>query len=107
MKTDPILAETYRIKEMLANKAGNSIHELCGRIEKSMSFHTAAARQVHGAEELGKLVALEEPQRLAAIPAACLEIYRIHNPIIAELHPIREQLSPEHEASALILKDQQ
>ncbi|MGA2543548.1 MAG: hypothetical protein ABSG78_18520 [Verrucomicrobiota bacterium] len=106
MKTEPILAETYGIKEMLAAKAGNSIHGLCVLIETSMSLHAAPAREVHSTEELAALVAREEPARLAAIPQECLETYRIHNPIIAEIHRIREQLNRERENAPLILKDE-
>jgi len=106
MKTEPILAEAYRIKEMLAAKAGNSIQRLCLQIERSMSLHATPAREVRSAEELAALVAREEPARLAAIPAECLEIYRIHNPMLAEIHRIRARLSREHEASTFILKDE-
>ena len=48
----------------------------------------------------------EEPARLAAIPAECLETYRIHNPIIAELHRTREALYREQQNEVLILKDE-
>ena len=106
MKAEPILAETYRIKEMLAAKAGYSIQRLCEQIEKSMSLHTSPAHQVFSAEDLAALVAREEPARLAAIPAECLETYRMHDPIIAEIHRIRERLSREHEASGLVLKEE-
>ena len=105
MKTEPILAETYRIKARLAAKAGNSIAGLCERIGASMTLQATPAKQVRSAEELASLVAREEPGRLAAIPAECLETYRMHNPIIAEIHRIRERLSHEHEASALVLND--
>jgi hypothetical protein len=57
MKAEPILAETYRIKEMLAAKAGYSIQRLCEQIEKSMSLHPSPAPQVFSAEELAALVA--------------------------------------------------
>jgi hypothetical protein len=106
MKTEPILAETYRIKELLADKAGNSIHGLCARIEKSMSLQKPHPREVHSAEELAILAAREEPARIAAIPPECLETYRIHDPIIAELHRVREQLCRERENAPLILKDE-
>jgi hypothetical protein len=106
MKAEPILAETYRIKERLAAKAGYSIQRLCQQIEKSMSLHARPAHQVFSAEELAALVAREEPARLAAIPAECLQIYRMHDPIIAEIHHNRERLSREKEASALVLKEE-
>ncbi len=106
MKTEPILAETYRIKEMLAVQAGNSIPRICEQIAKSMSLPTPPANEVRSAEELAALVAQEEPARLAAIPAECRETYRMHNPIIAEIHRIREGLSREREASAMVLHDQ-
>jgi len=106
MKAEPILAETYRIKEMLAAKAGYSIQRLCEQIEKSMSRHASTAHQVFSAEDLAALVAREEPARLAAIPAQCLQTYRMHDPIIAEIHRIRERLAREHEASALVLKEE-
>ena len=106
MKTEPILAETYRIKEMLAATAGNSIHGLCERITQSMALQMARPREVHSAEELAVMVARQEPARVAAIPPECLEVYRIHNPIIAEIHRIRARLSREQDASALILKDE-
>ena len=105
MKTEPILAETYRIKELLAAKAGNSIGGLCARIEASMTLQTTPAKQVRSAEELASLVAQEAPARLAAIPAECLATYPMHNPIIAEIHRIRERLSHEHEAPAVVLND--
>ena len=106
MKTEPILAENYRIKEMLALKAGHSIQRLCEQIEKVMSLHAPPANEVRSADELAALVAREEPARLAAIPAECLETYRMHNPIIAEIHRIREQLCREREAENLMLKDE-
>jgi len=106
MKAEPILAETYRIKEILAAKAGFSIQRLCEQIGKSMSLHPPRANQVFSAEDLAALVAREEPARLAAVPAECLQTYRIHDPIIAEIHRIRERLSREREASALVLKEE-
>jgi hypothetical protein len=105
MKAEPILAETYRIKEMLALKAGNSIPQLCEQIEKSMSLHPVSTPEVHSAEELAALVIREEPARLAAIPPECMATYRVYDPIIAEIHRIREQLSRERLTSSLILKD--
>jgi hypothetical protein len=105
MKTEPILAETYRIKEMLAVKAGNSMQGMCEQIARSMSLHATFAPEVRSAEELADLVARAEPARLAAIPAECLETYRMHNPIIAEIHRIRERLSRERETSAMVLND--
>ena len=106
MKTEPILAETYRIKEMLAVKAGNSMQRMCEQIAQSMSLHAAFSQEVRSAEELAALVTREEPARLAAIPGECLETYRIHNPIIAEIHRVRERLSREREASAMVLNDE-
>jgi len=106
MKAEPILAETYRIKEMLAAKAGYSIQRLCEQIEKSKSLHAPPAHQVFSAEDLAALVAREEPARLAAVPAECRQTYRMHDPIIAEIHRVRERLSYEHEASALVLKEE-
>ena len=106
MKTEPILAETYRIKEMLAVKAGNSIQRLREQIEKAMSLHVPPANEVRSADELAALVAREEPARLAAIPAECLETHRMHNPIIAEIHRIREQLYRERENASFVLKDE-
>ena len=102
MKAEPILAETFRIKEILAARAGFSVQRLCEQIEKSMSLHPSPAHQVFSAEDLAALVAREEPARLAAIPAECLQTYRRHDPIIAEIHLIRERLAREHKASALV-----
>ena len=106
MKTEPILAETCRIKERLAAKAGNSIAGLCEQIQRSMAGHAPGRKEVHSAEELASLVAREEPARVAAIPAECLETYRMHNPIIAEIHRIRARLNREPETSGLTLKDE-
>jgi hypothetical protein len=106
MRTNPILEEVWRIKDQLAAKAGYSIQRLCQQIEKSMSLHAPPAHQVFSAEELAALVARQEPARLAAIPAECLQTYRMHDPIIAEIHRTGERLSRENEAPALILKDE-
>ena len=73
MKTEPILAEAYRIKEMLAVKAGNSIQRLCQQIEKSMSLHATPAREVRSAEDLAALVAREEPARLVRFRLSALK----------------------------------
>ena len=105
MKAEPILAECYRVKEKLAVDCGCSVQRLCARIEQSMTARPRAVHEVHSADELAALVAREEPLQLAAIPEECFEPYRIHDPIIAEIHRIREQLAARQESAGLILKD--
>jgi hypothetical protein len=103
MKAETILLELEAVKERLAAEAGGEARRFLDQMEAWMVEHPHAGPVVNSPEELqARLRAREatEPPPPQGKP------YRVHNPIIAELHRTREKLQRERQAEALILKDE-
>ncbi len=102
MKAETILLELEAVKERLAAEAGGDSRCFLDQMEAWMVEHPHAGPVVNSPEELqARLRAREatEPPPPRGKP------YRVHDPIIAELHRTREKLQREQQAETLILKD--
>ena len=103
MKAEPILLELEAVKERLAVEAGGDSRHFLDQMEAWMVEHPHAGPVVNSPEELqARLRAREatEPPPPKGKP------YRVHDPIIAELHRTREKLYREGNTEPLILKDE-
>jgi hypothetical protein len=103
MKAEPILLELEAVKERLAAEAGGDTQRFLDQMESWAVEHPHAGPVVNSPEELqSRLRAREatEPPLPQGKP------YRVHNPIIAELHRTREKLQREQQAETLTLKDE-
>jgi hypothetical protein len=103
MKAEPILGELETIKEQLATQAGGDTLLFLGQMEAWLDENPHSGPVVRSPEELQTRLRAREA---GAQPLPQTEPYRIHDPIIAGIHRIREQLHREIEASSLILKDE-
>jgi len=102
MKAETILLELEAVKERLAAEAGGDSRRFLDQMEEWAVEHPHAGPVVNSPEELqARLRAREanEPPPPKGKP------YRVHDPIIAELHRTREKLYRE-QAETLILKDE-
>jgi hypothetical protein len=103
MKADPIIAEIEAVKDRLAQQAGNDLGRFLDQMDAWQTEHPHTGPVVNSPEELQARLrhreATEPPPPLA-------EPYRVHDPVIAEIHRIREQLYRERENASLILKDE-
>ena len=103
MKAEPILQELEAAKDRLAAQAGGDTLRFLDQMEAWLDIHPHAGPVVNSPEQLQSRLRRRE----ATEPPPASEPYRIYDPIIAEIHRIREQRHREREASALILKDEQ
>ena len=101
MKAEAILRELEAVKERLAIMAGGT-QRFLDQMEAWLDAHPHAGPVVNAPEELQARLRLREAAEPAPPPA---EPYRVYDPIIAEVHRIREQLARERDASGLVLKD--
>src|SRR5271157_3529879 len=103
MKADPIIQEVEAVKDRLAEQAGSDLRRFLDQMYAWQAEHPHAGPVVNSPEELQARLrhreATEPPPPLAGP-------YRVHDPVIAEIHRIREQLCREREAENLILKDE-
>jgi hypothetical protein len=103
MKAEPILLELEAVKERLAAEAGGDTRRFLDQMEAWTVEHPHPGPVVNSPEELQvRLRAREatEPPPPKGKP------YRVHDPIIAELHRTREKLQRERQAETMILKDE-
>ena len=103
MKAEPILQDLEAVKERLTAQSGGHTRRFLDQMETWLDEHPHSGPIVHSPEQLRTRLRAREATEPPRPPS---EPYRVHNPIIAELHRIREQLSRAPEASGLILKDQ-
>ena len=103
MKAEPILLELEAVKERLAAEAGGDTRRFLDQMEAWAVKHPHAGPVVNSPEELQARLRAREA---AEPPPPRGEPYRVHNPIIAELHRAREALHRERQTEALILKDE-
>jgi len=68
MKTNPILEETWRIKDQLAAEAGYDMDRFCEQLRAWSEAHPHSGPVVRNAAELRQLIAEEERKRAEAMP---------------------------------------
>ena len=103
MKAEPILQDLEAVKERLAAQSGGDTRRFLDQMEAWLDAHPHPGSMLNTPQQLQARLRAREAAEPPPPPG---EPYRVHNPIIAELHRIREQLSREPEASGLILKDE-
>ena len=103
MKAEPMLQELETAKERLAAQAGGETRRFLEQMDAWLDAHPHAGPVMNSLEQLQARLRTREATDPPPPPD---EPYRVHNPIIAEIHRIREQLSREPEASGLVLKDE-
>ena len=101
MKAEPILQELEAAKERLALGAGENTRQFLEQMEAWLDEHLHAGPVVNSPEQLQALLRAREAMEPPRLPT---QPYRVYDPIIAEIHRIREQLSHEQERSGLVLK---
>ena len=103
MQADPILLELEAVKERLAAEAGGDSRRFLDQMEAWAVEHPHAGPVVNSPEELQARLRTREATEP---PPPQGKPYRVHDPIIAELHRTREKLQREKQAETLILKDE-
>jgi len=103
MKADAILQELEAAKEKLAAQADGDTRRFLEQMEAWLEQHPHAGPVVDSVEELQARIRAREATEPAPPPS---EPYKVYDPVIAEVHRIREQLDRERESSALTLKDE-
>ena len=103
MKAEPILQELEAAKERLAAQAGGDTRRFLDQMDAWLDAHPHPGPVMNSP---GQLQARLRAREATEPPPPPDEPYRVHNPIIAEIHRIREQLSRKPETSGLLLKDE-
>lgn len=103
MKAELILQELEAVKERLAAEAGGDTRRFLDQMEAWQVEHPHAGPVVNSPEELQSRLRTREASEP---PPPKGKPYRVHNPIIAELHRTREALYREQQNEVLILKDE-
>ena len=100
-----MLQEIEAVKERLAAQAGGDTQRFLDQMDAWLAEHPQAGPVVSSVEELRARVQAREATEPAPLPS---EPYKVYDPVIAEVHRIREQLAREREAasSGLTLKDE-
>jgi hypothetical protein len=104
MKAEPILQELEAVKERLAAQADGDTQRFLEQMDSWLAEHPHAGPVVNSLAELQARIQAREATEPAPLPA---EPYKVYDPVIAEVHRIREQLAREREpaSSGLTLKD--
>jgi hypothetical protein len=105
MKAEPILQEIEAVKERLAAQADGDTQRFLEQMDTWLAEHPHAGPVVNSLEELQARIQAREATEPAPLPSGP---YKVYDPIIAEVHRIREQLAREWESasSGLTLKDE-
>jgi len=103
MKAEPFLQEVEAVKDRLAEQAGGDLRRFLDEMDTWLAKHPHAGPVVNSPEELQARLRQREATEPPPPPA---EPYRVYDPIIAEVHRIREQLRREGEKAPLVLKDE-
>jgi len=103
MKAEPILQELETVKERLATEANGDTRRFLDQMEAWLVAHPHAGPVVNSPEELQARLRAREA---AEPPPPQGKPYRVHDPIIAEVHWNREALYRERLSETLILKDE-
>jgi hypothetical protein len=103
MKTEPILLELEAVKDNFAAQANGDTRRFLDLMEAWAVVHPHAGPVVNSPEELQARLRAREA---AEPPPPTGKPYRVHNPIIAEVHRARAALYQELQTEALVLKDE-
>jgi hypothetical protein len=105
MKAEPILQELEAVKERLAAQADGDTQRFLEQMDAWFAEHPHAGPVVNSLEELQARIQAREATEPAPLPG---KPYMVYDPVIAEVHRIREQLARERESasSGLTLKDE-
>ncbi len=103
MKAEPILLELEAVKERLASEAQGDTRRFLDQMEAWLAAHPHAGPVVNSPEELQARLRAREA---AEPPPPKGKPYRVHDPIIAEIHRHRESRAHELLAEPLVLKDE-
>jgi len=103
MKAEPILQELEAVKERLAAQADGDTQRFLDQIDAWLVEHPHTGPVVNSLEKLQARIHAREAAEPAPLPG---EPYKVYDPIIAEIHRIREQLARERQpaSSGLALK---
>lgn len=103
MKAEPILQEIEAVKDRLAAEAGGDTRRFLDQMDAWLEKHPHVGPVVNSPEELQARLRAREA---AESPLPKGKPYRVHNPIIAEIHRNRTALYREQQAGTLVLKDE-
>ena len=103
MKIDSILLELEAVKENFAAQANGDTRRFLDQMEAWAVAHPHAGPVVNTPEELQARLRAREA---AEPPPPKGKPYRVHDPIIAEVHRNREALYFERQTEAFVLKDE-
>ena len=100
-----MLQELEAVKERLAAQADGDTRRFLEQMDAWLVEHPHAGPVVNSAEALRARIQARGAPEPASLPN---EPYKVYDPIIAEVHRIREQLAREREgaSSGLTLKDE-
>jgi hypothetical protein len=106
MTTESILRELEATKERLAEAAGGGVREFLDQMDAWLERHPHAGPVVASPAELQARVAARARTEPVPPPAPP---YRVKDPVIAEIHRIRQQLFEERQrdqSGTLVLKEE-
>jgi len=103
MKTETILRDLETVKERLAAEAGDDSRRFLDQMDAWLEQHPHAGAMINSPEELQARLRSRGTSEPVPPPAPP---YRVHNPIIAGIHRIRDSISHAKMADPLIMKDE-
>ena len=103
MKTEPMLQELEAVKERLAREANGDTRLFLEQLDAWLEKHPHPGLVLNSPAELQARLRTREATEPPPPPA---RPYRVHDPIIAEVHRVRDRLQRGQETEALILKDE-
>jgi hypothetical protein len=98
-----MLQELEAVKERLAREANGDTRLFLEQLDVWLEKHPHAGQVLHSPAELQARLRTREATEPPSPPA---RPYRVHDPIIAEVHRIRGRLQRDQETETLILKDE-
>jgi hypothetical protein len=103
MKAEPILLELEAVKERLSAEAHGDTRRFLDQMDAWLAEHPHAGPVVNSPEELQARLRAGEA---AEPPPRTGKPYRVHDPIIAEVHRARAALYEQLQTGTLVLKDE-
>jgi len=98
-----MLQELEAVKERLAREANGDTRLFLEQLDAWLEQHPHAGPVLNSPAELQKRLRMREATEPPPLPA---KPYRVHDPIIAEVHRVRDRLQRGQETEALVLKDE-
>ena len=95
MKAEPILREIEDVKDRLSEQAGD-LAQFLDQMERRAEKHPHSGLVMNSPEELAARLREREATEPPMPP---MKPYRVHDPIIAEIHRTREQLYRQRQRS--------